>query len=125
MMKKRILLIDDEDLVIRSLGKLLTKSGYEVSVVSTGMDAVVMVEDNNFDLIISDIKMPWINGVETVKELNTAIESKQQPLPPVIFITGYADKECEEKAKELNPIAYMHKPIDIQELLSAVQKALA
>ncbi len=123
-MSKKILVIDDEDLIIISFHKLLTKSGYEVSVANTGLAALEMAENKKFDLIISDIRMPWVNGVETIKEFKHILEAKNKLLPAIIFITGYADQELEEAAKELSPIAYMSKPIDIQELLMTVKKAL-
>ena len=124
-MKKRILLIDDEDLIIISFHKLLTKSGYDVSVANTGMAALEMAEDEEFDLVISDIRMPWVNGIETVREIKQTLQARQKKIPGIIFITGYADKNLEEAAKEFSPVAYLHKPIDIQELLKMAQKALA
>ena len=91
-MKKRILLIDDEDLIIISFHKLLTKSGYDVSVANTGMAALEMAEDEEFDLVISDIRMPWVNGIETVREIKQTLQARQKKIPGIIFITGYADK---------------------------------
>lgn len=123
-MKKKILLIDDEDLIGKSFHKLLTKNGYEVSVADTGMVALEIIDNEDFDLIISDIRMPWVNGIETIRAINKTLRSKQKKMPAVIFITGYADKELEEAAKEFSPAAYMHKPIDIKEFLGEVQKAL-
>ena len=121
-MKKRILLIDDEDLIIISFHKLLTKSGYDVSVANTGMAALEMAEDEEFDLVISDIRMPWVNGIETVREIKQTLQVRQKKILGIIFITGYADKNLEEAAKEFSPAAYLHKPIDIQYLLKTVQK---
>jgi CheY-like chemotaxis protein len=123
-MAKKILLIDDEDLIIISFHKLLTKNGYDVAVASTGMEALETAGKEDFDLVISDIKMPWVNGIETIKELKQILESKNKPLPAIIFITGFADKELEEAAKEFSPAAYMRKPVDIKDLLTTVQKAL-
>lgn len=123
-MKKKILLIDDEDLIIISFHKLLTKSGYEVSTANTGMVALEIAEDEEFDLVISDIRMPWVNGIETIKELKQNCESKQKKTPAIIFITGFADKDLEKSAKDFSPVAYMHKPIDIKELLTTVKTAL-
>lgn len=123
-MKKKILLLDDEDLIIKSFEKLLSKKGYEVIVVDNGLAAVEIAENKEFDLIISDIRMPWLNGIETVQELIDTFRSKQLQPPPIIFITGYADQTCEEQAKALDPVAYLNKPVDIQEFLEVVQKAL-
>lgn len=123
-MKKRILVIDDEKIIIKSLEKLLGKSGFEAVIASTGLDAIMIAEEMDVDLIVTDIKMPWTNGIDTIRELFHTMELQNKSRPPVIFITGYADKELEEKAKELNPAAYMHKPFDNKELIETIKNAL-
>jgi len=123
-MAKKILVIDDEEIIIRSLAKLLEKNGLEVFVTKTGQDALVMVEEEEFDLIISDIRMPGINGVEAIKGIFAYLKEMERSNPPVIFITGYADPICEQEAKELNPIAYIYKPFDISALVEKVKEAL-
>src|SRR3990172_8230527 len=105
-MKKKILVIDDEKIIVKSLEKLLGRDGFDVIGVSTGLDAIMVAEEMDIDLIVSDIKMPWTNGIDTIKELFDTLKSKNKDRPPVIFITGYADKELEKNAKELNPVAY-------------------
>jgi CheY-like chemotaxis protein len=117
-MAKKILVIDDEELIIKSLVKLLEKNGYIVLTAKNGQDALVIAEDENFDLIIADIRMPGMNGVETVK---TIYSSKKIP---VIFITGYANNEIKQKAKMLNPVAYIYKPFDILELVDKIKGVL-
>jgi len=123
-MAKKILVIDDEELIIKSLAKLLEKNNYETFIAKTGQDALVMVEEEDFDLIISDIRMPGLNGIETVKNIYKSLEESGNNKPPVIFITGYASKECENEAKALNPIDYIYKPFDISNLVSKVKGAL-
>ena len=123
-MKKKILLIDDENLIATSFHKLLTKSGYAVSMANTGMVALEITDNEDFDVIISDIRMPWVNGIETIREIQKTLKTKNKKIPGIIFITGYADIDLERAAKEFLPVAYMHKPIDIQELLRKVQEAL-
>ena len=123
-MAKKILVIDDEELIIRSLAKLLEKSGFEAFVAKNGKDALVMVEEEDFDLIISDIRMPGLNGIETVKGIYKILQKKEAERLPVIFVTGYADKECEREAKTLNPIYYIYKPFDISDLVGRVKETL-
>ncbi len=118
-MTKKILVIDDEELIIRSLTKLLEKNGFEVFIAKTGGDALVMCEEEDFDLIIADVRIPGLNGVEIVQSIYENLGK-----PPVIFITGYADREIEEKAKELRPIDYIYKPFDIPELIDKVKEVL-
>ena len=123
-MSKKILVIDDEELITRSLTNLLERNKFEVFVAKNGQDALIMVEEEKFDLIISDIRMPGMNGVEVVKNIFSNLEKTGQRRPPIVFITGYADEECEKKTKELNAIAYIYKPFDISELIERVEAIL-
>lgn len=120
-MAKKILVIDDEELIIKSLRKLLEKNDFAVFVAKNGQDALVMTEEENFDLIIADIRMPGMNGVETVESIYEKPEKKKMP---VIFITGYADEEIRKRAETLRPIAYIYKPFDIPELVDKIKEAL-
>jgi CheY-like chemotaxis protein len=123
-MNKKILVIDDEELIIRSLVKLLEKYKLEVFVAKSGQDALIMSEEISFDLIISDIRMPGINGIEAVTAIFKYLEETNQEKPSVIFITGYVDKELEKEARRLNPVAYILKPFSIAALVENVQKIL-
>ena len=120
----KILVIDDEELIIRSLTKLLEREGYSVLVAKNGADALAMSEEEDFDLIIADIRMPGINGVDTISSIFKDLEQKQKNKTPVIFITGYADKDIEERAKTLNPKAYIYKPFDINTLVGKVKEVV-
>ncbi len=119
---KRILIIDDEELIVKSLRKLLEKNEYIVFVAKNGQDAVAMIEAEGFDLIIADIRMPGMNGVETIREIYKILRNDNQSTPPNIFITGYADATIQQEAESLNPVAFMYKPFDIDELLDKVKK---
>lgn len=120
--KKSILVIDDEELLTRTYARLLERNGYVVYVSKNGQDAQIMAEEEEFHLIISDIRMPGIDGVETVKAI------RKQAMPgtqtPVIFVTGFADERAEAEAKKLGPLAYLFKPFDNEELLQIVNRCL-
>ncbi len=118
-MKKRILVIDDEEILTRSFALLLEKKGYEVLTVKNGQDAEAIIDEEVIDLVISDIRMPGMNGIEVVK----LIRSKHENIP-VIFVTGYADQKLQEEAQKLNPTAYVHKPFDALELTEIVKSSL-
>jgi CheY-like chemotaxis protein len=123
-MTKNILLIDDEELIIRSLRKLLEKNRFVVFVAKTGLDALAIADAEKFDLIIADIRMPGMNGVETVQAIYKELQEKKQKKIPVIFITGYADEEMKQGAHALDPIAYIYKPFDIPELVDKIKGVL-
>ncbi|MCD6227974.1 MAG: response regulator [Candidatus Omnitrophica bacterium] len=123
-MAKNILVIDDEELITRSLRKLLEKSGYAVLVAKNGQDALAMVEEEDFDLIVADVRMPGMNGIETIKAIYENLEKRGLKRIPVIFITGYADEEIEQRAETLGPVAYIYKPFEITELVDKVKGVL-
>ena len=122
--KKKILVIDDEELLIRTMSRLLEKIGYEVYCVKSGMDAEALVLEQDVDFIISDVRMPGKNGVEVVKSLIKIVWERYQRIVPYLFITGFADKQAEDDALKLKPLAYLMKPFDLKELTSAVSKGL-
>ncbi len=121
-MPKNILVIDDEELIIRSLTKLLQNKGFNVLVAKRGQDALIMAEEEEFGLIIADIRMPGMNGVEIVKAILEKREESKRHKTPVVFITGYADAEIEGKAKKLHPVAYIYKPFDISDIIELIKK---
>ena len=123
-MKKQILVIDDEELITKSLVLALEKSGYEVLVAKRCDEATAMAEAVDFDLIISDIRMPGINGIETVTRILNVMAKRNVQKIPTIFMTGYADPKSEEEANALNPKAYILKPFDLMLFLEEVKKAL-
>lgn len=123
-MAKKILIIDDEELIIKTLVKLLEQNKYEVLVAKNGQDGLAMVEEEDFDLIIADIRMPGMNGVETTGSIYEILEKEKKAKIPVIFITGYADKNIEKEAKALKPVAYIYKPFDMPELVDKIREVL-
>lgn len=123
-MSKKILFIDDEEILVKTMSRLLEKQGYQVYTVKNGVDAQVLIEEEDFDLIISDIRMPGQNGVETVKSIQKFLRNKKGEIP-VIFITGFADEKMENEAKKLKPIAYLAKPFDAKELVQIIQQNMS
>jgi len=119
LMKKIILIIDDEEILTKTFTKLLERNGYEVYSAKKGQDALCMVEAEPFDLVICDMRMPGMSGVETIREIR-----KLKSGIPVVFISGFADEQMERDANDLKPIAYMHKPFDITELLELLKRNL-
>lgn len=123
-MKKKVLVIDDEELLTRTFARLLEKKNYEVLLASRPEDALVMAEEEDFDLILCDIRMPGKNGVETVREIYGLLQKRGKEPAPVIFLTGFADPRLEKEAQTLHPVAYLFKPFDANELLEVVKSAV-
>jgi len=116
--------VDDDELIIKSLRKLLEKNGFTVFVAENGQDALVITESENFDLIVADIRMPGMNGVDTIQSIYESLESNNLKIIPTIFITGYADEEIKQRAEALKPVAYIYKPFDIPELVGKIKEVL-
>lgn len=123
-MAKRILVIDDDYLVVKTIGKLLEIEGYSVIISEGGKEALLIIEKEEIDLIISDIRMPGMDGVETINVMNNYFEKSKKNTPPFMFITGYAEQKINEAAKELKPSHFLYKPFDKEEFLKAVSSSL-
>lgn len=117
-MPKNILIIDDDGIVTKSLCDLLNKKGYSADTLDNGFDAIEKIKDTHIDLIVVDIRMPGIDGVETVKKIKEILKAKNRADIPVIFITGFADSRATKDAKELGKVIY--KPFDNQEFLDSI-----
>lgn len=123
-MPKTILVIDDEPLVTRTLERLLKISGYNPVVANSAGEALQKLKENDFDLIISDVRMPGTNGIEAIKEIRECLKQSNKPPAPEIFITGYADEENYQAAVKLEVADYIYKPFDVKELLDTVKRIL-
>lgn len=123
-MTKNILVIDDDELILRTLKRLLTKEGYKITIAPNGTKAFSEVEQNNFDLIISDIKMPEMDGVETLKKIRGYLAAKNSNQIPEIIITGFAKEQIYQDALKLKAAAYIDKPFDMKPLLEAIHNII-
>lgn len=123
-MKKRILVIDDEEIITISLQKLLRHAGYDVVIVQDADSALQKVKEDDFDLIISDVRMPDIDGIQAIKQIRNYLQEAEKDLIPEILITGYADLDKYEEAKKLNVKKYVNKPFDNTEFLQGVKDIL-
>ncbi len=123
-MAKNILLIDDDKLLVMTLKRLLIKEGYNVTIALSGIKALSLIQEHAFDLIMSDIKMPEIDGIETVKKIREYLSQNGKPLIPEIFITAYAKEEVYHNALELNAFGYIEKPFDIKTLLQTIKSVI-
>jgi len=119
---KTILLIDDEDLVIKSIEKLLHKVGYKVIVCRCGFEAIECTQKENIDLIICDIRMPNLSGVDTIKKIREMTKQKKGKRIPEILMTGYADQAVNAEAERLEVSDYLYKPFDLRAFVASVKK---
>lgn len=116
---RHILVVDDEPLVARSLSELLTLSGYAVSTAGSGKDALELLKDYTADIVISDIKMPEMDGIELLKKVKNAY-----PNTPVILITGYGSIESAVEAMKYGAYDYVTKPIADSEIRIVIERLI-
>jgi CheY-like chemotaxis protein len=123
-MKKNILIIDDEGLVTKSLQKLLAREGYDAVVATSGQEAIEKFKNSDFNLVVSDVRMPQIDGIETIEQLRQLQKKLGKEPVPEILITGYADEDSYNRALKLKVADYIFKPFDTQEFLDAIKRNL-
>jgi len=118
-MPKQILVVDDEERIRQSLNGVLKDEGYEVLEVKDGAQALKQIEVEPPDLILLDIWMPGMDGMETLERIK-----KQIPNLPVIMISGHANIELAVKATKLGAYDFIEKPLSLEKVLLAVNNAL-
>lgn len=121
----KILLIDDEELVTKSVSRFLAREGYEVTSCASGEEALKKLETHGADLIICDIRMPEQNGIETLKKIRQYLKEHRQKPVPEVLITGYADEKVNQEAEALRVADYLYKPFDLRDFLACVKKNLS
>jgi DNA-binding NtrC family response regulator len=116
----KILIVDDEEELVSTLAERLTLRGLEVQVATNGVDALQLARQEDFTVIVADVKMPGIGGLE----LTSAIK-QHDPALPVILFTGHSSLADAELGLEQGAFAYVVKPVDIDVLLEKIRSAAA
>jgi DNA-binding NtrC family response regulator len=116
---KKILIIDDERSIRATLKEILEFEKYLVETAQDGIEGYKMAEEKNFDLIFCDIKMPKIDGIETLKKI-----VENNILCPVIMISGHGDIETAVQTLKIGAFDYIEKPLDLNRVLTCVRNAL-
>ena len=119
----RILVVDDEESVRKTVGLSLTKAGYDVQEAEDGGKAIEVLNSGDnpmmVDVVICDIRMPKINGVEAIAYFRT-----QYPSTPVIVLTGYPDPDLSICLLKDGVVEYLVKPVERQKLIGTVKNAM-
>lgn len=114
---KKILVIDDEAIVRTSCERTLAPEGYEVRVATGGKEGLDVLEEERFNLVLLDLKMPDIDGIDV---LNTI--KKKWPETKVVMITGYSTVDTAVQALRLGAFNFIEKPFTPDTLISAVNE---
>ena len=117
--KTQVLVIDDDAVVGRSFDRVLTGKGYEVSTALSGEEALKTMNEADFDVVFTDIKMPGMDGLEVAERIKARC-----PWTPVVVITGYGTAENEARASVLGVSGFIRKPLTPEIIESVTLKAV-
>jgi len=115
--KISVLIVDDDIGMTETLSDILSLKGYDIAIANSGLEALEKVRSKAYDVVLLDIKMPDINGVDVFKQIKTIT-----PNSSVILMTAYALQELIEQAKKEGVLAVLPKPIDVERLVSFTEK---
>ena len=114
-----ILVMEDDPTISAALDMILTEAGYDIDVAETGEAALELFEQKQFDLIIADLKLPGINGMEVIRQVK-----EKKPEIEVIVITGVGTQPIAEEALELGAHDFLPKPFTDDQIKTAINEAL-
>ncbi len=120
-LKHRILIVDDEPAWLDIVSMMLESKGYHVKAVRTGVDALAALSQFQPDLILSDVRMPDMNGFDFLEQ------AKKNPISsstPVVFLSAIDDFHAKKVAREMGAADYITKPVDEKDVFQALQKYL-
>jgi DNA-binding response OmpR family regulator len=115
----KVLLVDDEEEFVTTLAERLEMRGFDPSIATSGDQALSMVQDKAFDLIVLDLMMPGIGGLEVMKQIKSS-----NPDMPIILLTGQGSTKEGMEGMNQGAFDFLMKPLDIEELISQIHEAL-
>lgn len=118
-MREKVLIVDDQFGIRTLLNEVLQKEGYEIFQAANGLQALSVTEQHAPDLVLLDMKIPGMDGLEILKKMKEI-----NPDIRVIIMTAYGELDLIEQTKKLGALAHFSKPFDIEEIRSAVKKYL-
>ena len=117
-MPEKVLLVDDEQDFLEALAERMRVRGLEVTTTTSTMEAINMAERGTYDVIVMDLMMPEMEGLEALKTLKD-----HQPEIQIILQTGYATREIETEALKLGAVDLIEKPADVGRLIEKIKEA--
>jgi DNA-binding NtrC family response regulator len=114
----KVLLVDDEQEFLETLSKRLEMRDVQTKLALDGEQALAAVQDEEPDVMVLDLKMPGMDGMEVLRRIKSAF-----PGVPVVMLTGHGTKQDEEQARELGAYAYLQKPVELTRLSEILRKA--
>ncbi len=120
MVKMRIMLVDDEERFLQTTQKMLIKKGYDALTATSGEECLVKLEQELVHVVILDVKMPGMGGVETLKKIK-----QQYPMVEVIMLTGHGTAESAVEGLKSGATDYLTKPANIDDIVAKAEEAFS
>jgi len=117
--KGKLLIVDDAKLFLRSFRRLLCHEGYDVTTAENGFEALEHLKKETFDLVVTDIEMPKMNGLEMLKKIQILKRDLM-----VIVLTAFGSLDKKEEALKLGASGYIEKPVEIDYIKGVIGKLL-
>jgi CheY-like chemotaxis protein len=116
---RRVLVVDDDPVVGQSFKRVLSGKGYVVITAEDGYEALAKLQEEKFDLVFTDLRMPGMTGLDVAERVKA-----RQPWTPVVIVTGYGSKTSEERARAAGVSDFLHKPLSPDMIEASTEKAL-
>lgn len=116
----KILICEDNKLALRAMSVVLEREGYETSTAMDGNDAIDMLRNNTYDLVVVDIHLPYHSGLELIHFLR----SDQKKKTPVLIVSAFSDPQMQRQAGELGVSGYILKPFNPDELIMKIRSVI-
>lgn len=123
-MNRRILIIEDEDILLRTFPRFISKIGFDPTLANCGETALSLINAQHFDLILCDLRMPGMGGEETIKRIRQIYALRKQDPPPIVIMSGDYQVQSKIKMQLLRPAAVLLKPFGIPEMIECLERVL-
>ena len=115
----KVLVVDDDPVVGKSFNRVLSQKGYVVITAANAQEALTKVQEGEYDVVFTDIRMPGMNGIELTERLRI-----ERPWTPVVIVTGYGSKANQEQAAAAGVSSFLQKPLSPEMFEESLTKAL-
>lgn len=118
--QRKVLVVDDDPVVGESFNRVLSRKGYAVITAANGDEALSKLQNEQYDVVFTDLRMPGMDGLEVAERVKA-----RQPWTPVVIVTGYGSKPSEDRARALGVSDFLNKPLSPEMIEDSAAKAMA
>ena len=116
---RKVLVVDDDPVVGKSFGRVLSQKGYAVITAESGAQALEKMREQAYDMVFTDIKMPGMSGIELTEQIKA-----QQPWMPVVIVTGFGSRDNEARARAAGVSDFLNKPLSPEMIEQSAERAM-